>query len=251
MRKALLVGLVATFGLATSASAQSLPLDGKFYVDVNGLYQAASLSIDQRDTFSLYDEDGSVEAAQRVRGGAAWDVGFGYTVWRDLALGLDIAQFSRKPAMDVSGTAPHPLFFDSPRAFAADASSSHKVRTIALLASWRIRTRGALEKVKLRVMGGPAHLRVSQGLASEVTIAEVGFPYATVDVSVTTETPVKTTVGFVGGADIAYQITDNIGAGLLLRYAGGSVTFDEPLGGQRLTVKAGGFQVGGGVRLRF
>jgi len=250
MRKALLVGLVVTLGWATTASAQYLPLEGKLYVDVNGLYQSTSQSLDQRGTFSLYDEEGTFETSQRISGGALWDVGFGYTVWRELSLGVDIAQFSRNLTMEVTGTAPHPLYFNESRAFASDAASSHKARTIALLAAWRIRV-GAIEKLRLRVMAGPVHVRVHQGLASGGSITETGPPYSTVDASVSVETPVKNGVGFVGAIDLGYSITDNIGAGLLLRYAGGSVEFTEQLGGRTITVDAGGFQVGGGVRLRF
>ena len=251
MRNALLVGLVVTLGWAASAGAQSLPLDGKLYVDVNALYQAATRSVDQRGTLSLYGEDGTVEASQRIGAGALWDVGFGYTVWRDLAVGLDISQFSRHQTISATGTAPHPLFFNSPRAFSAETSSSHKARTIAVLASWRFRTRGALEKLNVRVMGGPAALHVQQGLAADVTLTEGGFPYETVSASVATRTSSKNRVGFVGGVDVGYELLDNVGVGVLLRYAGGSAKLDEPLGGGTITVKAGGFQIGGGVRLKF
>lgn len=251
MRKALLMGLAVSLGWATSASAQYLPLDGKLYVDVNMLYQSTSRSVDQRGTFPLYGEEGTFEASQRIKAGPLWDIGFGYTVWRDLAVGLDVSQFSRKPTMSVTGTAPHPLFFNSPRAFSTDVESRHTARTIAVLASWRIRMRGALDKMNLRVMAGPASLRVEQRLASDVTVAEVGSPYDSVDVSVTTQTPAKTSVGFVGGVDVAYAISESVGAGLLLRYAGGSVTLNDPLSNQDITVKAGGFQVGGGLRLKF
>ncbi len=251
MRKALLIGLAVSLGWATSASAQYLPLDGKLYVDVNVLYQATSRSVDQRGAFSLYGEEGTFEASQRISGGPLWDVGFGYTVWRDLAVGVDISQVSRKPTMSVTGTAPHPLFFNSHRAFVSDAPSSHKARTIAFLASWRIRMGGPLEKVDLRVMAGPASLRVEQGLATGGTIEETGPPYSNVNATVGVEKQVKSRVGFVGGIDIAYSITETVGAGLLLRYAGGSVEFAEQLGGQNIRVKAGGFQVGGGLRLKF
>jgi len=251
MRKALLIGLAVSLGWATSASAQYLPLDGKLYVDFNVLYQATSRSVDQRGTFALYGEEGTFEASQRISGGPLWDLGFGYTVWRDLAVGVDISQFSRKPTMSVTGTAPHPLFFNSPRGFSSDVRSSHEARTIAVLASWRVQMRGALEKMNLRVMAGPASLRVEQRLVSDVTVAETGPPYDTVDVSVTTRTPAKTSVGFVGGVDVAYAISDSLGAGLLLRYSGGSVKLSDPLGSGNITVNAGGFQVGGGLRLRF
>ena len=251
MRKALLVGLIVAMGWAPEASAQYLPLDGKLYVDINGLYQATSQSVDQRGTFSIYEEEGFFETTQRIGAGGLWDVGFGYNVWRDLSLGLDIAQFSRNQTMEVRGEAPHPVFFNMPRAFVTEASSSHQTRTVAVLASWRLRMGGPLEKMSLRVMAGPAFLHVEQGLATSGTIEETTTPYSTVNATVSVGTQVKNGVGFVGGMDIAYPITDNLGAGLLLRYAGGSVKYVEQLGGQTVRVDAGGFQVGGGVRLRF
>ena len=122
---------------------------------------------------------------------------------------------------------------------------------IALMAAWRVRLRGPLERVNLRVMVGPAHVRAYQRFATGGTITETGSPFSTVDVTANVERLSKNSVGVIGGVDVGYPFHDNIAVGMLLRYAGGSVKFNEQLGGQTIRVNAGGFQVGGGVRLRF
>ena len=55
-----------------------------------------------------------------------------------------------------------------------------------------------------------------------------------------------TTVGFNLGADMTYSIHQNIGAGLLLRYTYGSAGFEG-----ESDVRAGGFQIAVGARVRF
>lgn len=251
MRKALLVSAILVLAWVPETAAQVLPLDGKLFVDVNALYQTASQTIDQQVAFARYDEEGAFETTQRVKGSALWDLGFGYTVWRDLAIGLGISQFSRNQTMAGSGQVPHPLFYNEPRALATETRTRHKWRAIYLQALWKIRLSGAFEKVDLRLLGGPAHLRVWQGVAADSTITETGPPYSTVNVDVDVATKARTVFGVTGGVDVAYRLTENIGVGMLLRYTGGSTTFEEPLGGDSVKVRIGGFHAGGGIRLRF
>jgi hypothetical protein len=57
-------------------------------------------------------------------------------------------------------------------------------------------------------------------------------------------------VGINVGADVTYMVTKTFGAGVLLRYAGGSADLATPSGAS-LSLDAGGFQFGAGVRVRF
>jgi hypothetical protein len=59
-----------------------------------------------------------------------------------------------------------------------------------------------------------------------------------------------TRIGFNVGADLTYRFSNAIGVGAMARYA--AAKFDlEPEGGGPLTVNAGGFQIGAGLRFRF
>jgi hypothetical protein len=199
----------------------------------------------------VYDEQGLLEATQNVESGGLWDLGFGYRAWRDLSFGLGVSQFSGSQVVAVSGQVPHPLFFETPRAFASSAPTEHRTRAIYLQAMWRLPMPPAMEKLNIRVMGGPAHLRVRQGLAAGGEFTEIGPPFSAVNVTVTTVTLSKSAAGFIGGVDVAYSLTSNIGVGMLLRGVGGSVELQDPFGTGDITIDLGGFQAGGGVRLKF
>jgi len=224
-------------------------MDGKLFVDVNGLYQGQSQRVSQGTTFSLYDEVGSFETSQTVRAGGLWDVSFGYRVWRDLSVGLGVAQFQKDLSATVSGSVPHPLFYDSPRRYETRVTTSHQARAVAFLARYRVKIPGA-DRLAVEALGGPAHLRVRQDVIRDVSVAEVGPPFSSVNADPLVVGRAKSTIGVLVGADVSYQVHPNVGVGVLLRYIAGGV---EVAGAadQRVTLDAAGFQVGGGLRLRF
>jgi hypothetical protein len=57
-------------------------------------------------------------------------------------------------------------------------------------------------------------------------------------------------IGFNVGADLTYRFANNFGVGAMVRYARATagLTLDD---GSALDVKVGGFQIGGGLRIRF
>jgi len=250
MRKVLLLCVVLTLGSAASAHAQWLPLDGRLFLDVSGLYQAHAQTLRQRGTFDLYQEQGNLEATTGVKEGTLWDLGFGYRTWRNLSIGVGISEFTRSSSLTTTGQAPHPLFFDRSRAFQSEQGGvRHKSRIIYLQAIWAVQPR-FLRNLRLAVMAGPAHVRITQGLLESGTIREVGAPFNSVDVATAVVSRTKSKIGGVGGIDVSYMITRNVGAGLLLRYVSGDVRVSG-FDGQSIRVDGGGFQAGGGVRLRF
>ncbi len=58
-------------------------------------------------------------------------------------------------------------------------------------------------------------------------------------------------VGINVGADVTYMVTKRFGAGLLLRYAKSTAKLEPPDTDTPVKVRAGGFQVGAGLRVRF
>jgi len=97
------------------------------------------------------------------------------------------------------------------------------------------------DSVELSVFGGPSFTRVRQDLITSVTV-----PDGTQNVVSTIQSESGTAKGVNVGADISYMFTNMVGAGVFARYNGGSVDLDGASG-----VKAGGFQLGIGARLRF
>ena len=65
-----------------------------------------------------------------------------------------------------------------------------------------------------------------------------------------TSGPSKTAVGFAAGVDLAYFPTRSIGIGLMASVVGATVNF-QATDNSTVAVKAGGTQLGGGLRIRF
>ena len=68
--------------------------------------------------------------------------------------------------------------------------------------------------------------------------------------SATTRRSKATVTGFNAGADLRWMLSRNIGVGGMLRYIRGSVDL-ETEDDRQISVRAGGLQVGGGLRIGF
>ena len=107
------------------------------------------------------------------------------------------------------------------------------------------------QEFELAVMGGPSRLEVEQTQVLGVTPIDLTSPYDTVDrVVINSEAVRKIGAGFNLGADLTYKLHRNYGVGFFARYAGGSLDFPV-LDSGMASYDVGGFQLGGGVRLRF
>ena len=110
--------------------------------------------------------------------------------------------------------------------------------------------------VRVRVFGGPSFFRVQQDAVDEVDYNQdylVFSPVNSVSITTFTQRQVEGT-GWGGhvGADVSYFFTHVVGVGGFARFTRGSVDIENTLaGGGTVTVKAGGVQAGGGLRLRF
>jgi hypothetical protein len=99
------------------------------------------------------------------------------------------------------------------------------------------------DKVDVGVSFGPSIFQVSQDIPTAITVTE---PSATLASTSVTKVD-KTTVGIHFGVDVNYMITPRWGAGVLARYAWGSADLE----GATDSLTVGGFQIGGGLRVRF
>lgn len=237
-------------GGATDARAQlGRPLDGRLIVSVNGLLQPGSQDVGRTSTFTLYDEPAEIRSNQKVDGGGVFEVGATYRVRDNFGVGLSYTRLSRTGDGDISGSLPHPLFFDAPRQFNAPVPGlKHKQQAVHVSAVYYM---PFVENVDIAFSAGPSFFTVSQGFARGVSFSE-NFPdFTTVTIdAIDTATLEESAVGFHLGADGLYAFTENIGAGVQLRYTRGTANFDISEG-QSTKVTAGGFQLGVGLRLRF
>lgn len=232
---------LAMCAFATPAAQAQMTWTDKGFLNVTGGIQAGSHTLATELTFDLYDELATVRTTQDISGGAFFDLSAGYKVWRNLALGAGYSWTSSKADAAVSASIPSTDVHDQPRAITASAADlNHTEHGIHFMAVWMV---PITDKIDVGVSAGPTIFQVKQDLPGALTISEPGPSVTGAAVSEVN----KTTIGVNVGVDVTYLVTKRIGVGGLARYTKGSAELDGVA--KKLTV--GGFQIGGGVRIRF
>jgi hypothetical protein len=242
-------GLVAA--VANGASAQSRAEEGRVYVSVNGGFEAGNETLSDSRSFVYEREAGSYTFTTEAGGGALFDMSAGVRVWRALSVGIGYHRVSGTNDGTVAGTVPHPLFFDRPRSFSERAGGLDRTeQAVHFTAGWTVPFG---EKIDVMVFGGPSQFRVTQDVVSSVNPAEVGPPYTSLVIQPQVTEQKESTWGAHIGADVSYLLIETVSArisvGGFARYAGGST--DIEILDNEVKTSPGGFQLGGGVRLRF
>lgn len=240
MKKALIITALAALVLPSDAHAQMQWTDQGFF-NVNFGFQTGSRSLNTTTTFDIYEETGSVSSTQDVEGGPLFDVSGGYKVWRNLALGVGYSRVSSSSGLSLTGSIPDPVFFDRPRPVTATAGDAeHTEQAIHLQGVWMVPVTDTFD---VGVGFGPTIFMIKQDIPTALSVSEPGPTVSSVTVSDVS----KTTVGFHAGVDMTYLVTRRAGIGVNARYVWGSADLE----GTDDSLTLGGFQIGGGVRIRF
>jgi hypothetical protein len=241
MIKTLCLSMALCASAVAPARAQQMSWTDRGFVNVNFGLQETSRSLEATSDFTLYNEPASLSTTQPIDGGGLFDIGGGYKVWRNLAVGLSFSRVQSDADISFAGSIPDPNFFDRNRPLNGTVSNAeHSEQAIHLQGTWVM---PVTDKFDAAFSFGPTIFMVKQDVASAITVNEPGPTVG----STTIVREEKTTVGVNFGVDLNYFFTPRIGGGLLVRYAWGSTDLDSA--SESLTV--GGFQIGGGVRLRF
>ena len=241
------IGLAA---FASQASAQALPWEGRGFLNVNfGLQVVAEDVATTSTTFSLYDETGKLTTAQTIDSQAPfWDIGGGFRIAGNFGVGFTYSRLSATGAAEVDAQVPSPVYYDQPRTVTATVDDLEHVEDgYHFQAVWML---PVTDKFAIVFSGGPSVFNLKQGIVTSPQITEGAPPYSTVNMTVSQATTTGSQVGFNIGADLTYRFANNVGIGALVRYAAATVSL-EPEGGEPSDVKVGGFQIGGGLRIRF
>ena len=231
---------LALFAAASPASAQMTWTD-KGFVNVNVGVQTGSQSFSINTPFELYEETGSVASAMDVKARGFFEIAGGYKVWRNLAVGIGYTFASGSSDAAVTALVPDPGVFDQLRTVTTTASDvKHSESGIHLTGTWMI---PVTDKVDVGLAFGPSIFMIGQDIPNGVEVTEPGPSITSVNVGSIDETA----VGFHLGVDVTYLVTPRIGIGGLARFTRGSTEVDNA----SESLKAGGFQIGGGVRFRF
>lgn len=225
--------------LASAPNAIAQATSTRAFLNVNIGAQIQDHTIATSSTFRIYDETASISATEKVGKGFLFDVSGGRRVWRSMSLGVGISRFSKTEDATVTATIPSPFFFN--RALTTTSTADNLKRSelgIHLQAIWPIPLTDNLE---IFVFAGPSFIRVKQDIVTSANV-QAGTQNSTP----VTESESKMVPGANVGVDLIYRVTNTIGAGVFVRYAGGSADFPAVE-----NLKVGGGQVGAGIRYRF
>lgn len=250
-----MLGLVLIPAVAAAQPAIA-PYEDRGYVQITAGAQSGSHLITSSSTFSIYDEQGTIDGSQTYGGGAIWGLGGGARVWRNLVASLNYTRYNDEMETAVLARVPHPLYLNRPReANQRIDGLQHSENQYHLTASWMIPFG---ENLVLGVGAGPSFINLAHEFPSGARVEEQEGPpnfgtVAITDVTFTRGEQTVTTANF--GADLTYALPFDLGqAGKLgatvgFRYAGGTTDLQGPNGS--VDVKYGGAQFYGGVRVSF
>ena len=249
--KLLALAVVLIAGSAHATYAQ--PPDGRADLNINLGGQAQDQAFTDSTTFSLYGERGAVAAGHAFGGGMLFDVSAGVRVWRSLSVGIGYSSTGDDNDAVITALVPHPLVIGQHRTATATADDlEHSENAVHLQFSWTI---PLTNTINLSVFAGPSFFSVRQELATIRAPEDLRDtpPFTSVTISNVTVTEVKDSpVGVNIGIDGTYVVTPMFGVGVFMRYAGASLDLDPAAGTTRdEDLSAGGFQAGGGLRIRF
>ena len=228
------------------------------WLDVNfGVAVAAEKSVTTE--LELPDGDGEFETYRVGYGfptGAAFDFGGGVMVSRALGFGVQFTGTAHEDEADLFIRIPHPRFFN---AHATDDSvtEGRLMRVEGGVNLSVVAVPVNEDRVAVRLYGGPTWFRLQADVVSDIRYFQEFALFNTfnsVEIrEYDTEEIEETGWGFHVGGDIAYYFNRRVGIGGFGRFTRGTITLrpEEFFVAEDFDVRVGGFQAGGGLRIRF
>jgi hypothetical protein len=238
----------AAAGTQKTGAAKPVAKADRGYLWVNGIFQGGSSAFTQVQTWPYFAETATTSIEYPAKNALGFDVAGGYRVWRNLAVGAGVTIVSRTTTALVTGSIPNPIYVNRPNTLSGGFGASNSETAINLQATWAI---PMSPKMMLMLSAGPSIFSVTQTIVQQQGISvSSAYPYDSGVMSANTTDASKTAVGFGAVADISYYFSKSVGVGGMIRFARASASF--PVTGQpSVSVTAGGFQAGGGLRILF
>jgi hypothetical protein len=236
--------------MSSQAFAQSLPWEGRGFINVSfGIQINSNDTVTSTVPINVYDEAGKITATQSIDTQSPFfDLGGGFRLAGNFGIGFAYTYLSTTGDAVAVSEIPSPLVYDQPRKATSTAGDLvHREQGFHFQALWML---PVTDKFDVILGGGPTVYSLKQGTVVTPIWSEVGPPYTSVNVTLQQAETTATRIGFNVGADLSYRFTNTFGIGGLARYT--TANFElEPEGGATMKVRVGGFQLAGGLRIRF
>jgi hypothetical protein len=250
------VSSAPTARVAPSPAVSHAPTFERGWIDVNlGAAVAGTRSFTAELETPLYGETSTARVTYSNPLGADFDFGGGVMLTPTVGLGISFSGTAHQDTADLFINVPHPILAD---AFAADERSTDS-KLMRVEGGAHLQVMGVApigDRMRVRLFGGPSWFRVQQDMVRTIRYDQTFVllrPVNAVDIT-TFDVVDKVEAsgwGFHVGGDFSVFFSRVVGVGAIARYSHATVTLDDPLSGEPLDVTAGGFQVGGGLRLKF
>jgi hypothetical protein len=215
------------------------------YVVLNGVYQSGTPAFSEAFSYTEYVEKTTITTEYPTKKGPAFDGGGAVRIWRNLAVGVNVSLAERSTDGSVTGAIPHPFYFNAARSISGTAAIERSENAVHVQALWAI---PAGRRLLIALGGGPSFFSVKQSLVQHVTYSE-SYPYDTATfASASVTQPSASAVGFGGSVDVGYYFSRYVGFGGMVRYTHATVPLTTR--DSTLSVDAGGFEAGLGLRFR-
>ena len=249
MRRArvLAMSAAAVLAITTPAAAQSAP--SRLVVTLNGGIQTAGPGLSDHFEFATDPiETAKVDVQYPAKPSVLIDGGVGLRLWKNLGVGVAVSHATVDGTAQIDAQIPHPLQIDQPREVNGEQDGITRAETgvhVQLQVSVPMASR-----LTLVLSGGPSRLDVEQEIVTDVLYDQT-YPFdAATFRSATTRRSKASVTGFNVGGDLQWMLSRNIGLGGMVRYIRGSVDL-ETQNNRQISVRAGGLQAGGGIRIGF
>jgi Outer membrane protein beta-barrel domain len=247
---------VLAFTLCAVPAAAQTSREERGWVDVNvGI--AASGAGEETFTFAYPAFSETLEMASyyaKPSRGADFDFGGGYMFNPKFGLGVSFSGTAHEDSAGLAVSVPHPFFFNASGLDAGVSDVLLRTESAAHIQAMIVPIHS--DRFRLRVFGGPSIFRVKADMVGDIDYSQFASIFSRSNsVSILSTTNVETAgtgFGFHGGADASWFFTRVVGIGGFARYSHGNATLSpEPMSLADQDIKVGGFQTGGGLRLRF
>jgi hypothetical protein len=245
--RVLAIGLAASLVMATPAAAQGA--SSRVVVSLNGGIQTAGPGLSDHFEFATdLLEMAKVDVQYPAKPSVLIDGGLGLRLWKNLGVGVAVSHATVDGTAEIDAQIPHLLYLEQPRTVTGEQDGITRAET-AVHVQLQISVPMA-SRLTLVLSGGPSRLNVEQEIVTDV-LYDQEYPY---DVATFRSAPARrskaSVTGFNAGADLRWMFSRNIGLGGIVRFIRGSVDL-ETENNRRISVRAGGLQAGGGIRIGF
>lgn len=237
-------------GVSQPAAAQT-PWEDRVFAGVSFGLEAGTETASQTRNFTVYAENASLVSNSTFDRNSIIDLTLGVRVWKNFGVAVAYHTGTANGSADVTGSIPHPLFFDRPRNFTERATGFERTEYATHLQfGWML---PLSERIDVFAYAGPSFYRVSQDVIADVNIGEQGFPFANVVASPILAVAKRNKTGYNAGVDATYMFyntdTVRLGVGGFVRVTGATATLRA--GDSSIDTDLGGVQFGLGARIRF